>query len=87
MEKDLNTICKETLSEKNVSGLIALNKDGLCLFNEGFPENISGQISSIYSLAKGLDKKNSPIVQIGNEKSKMFIKEKDSIVTAVLKTN
>lgn len=88
MEKDLQTLCKEALSEKNVNGVIALNKDGLCLFSEGFPEdnNVGGQISAIYSLAKELDKKSTPIVQIGNEKTRLLIKEKNSVTTAVLKS-
>ena len=88
MEKDLVSACKETLNEKNVNGIIALNKDGLCLFSEGFPDdNVSGQISSIYNLAKQLDKKCLPIIQIGNDKMKLLIKEKNSITTAVLKSS
>lgn len=88
MENELVNVCKETLNEKNVNGIIALNKDGLCLFSEGFPEdNVGGQISAIYNLAKELDKKSSPLVQIGNDKIKLLIKEKSSITTAVLKSN
>ena len=71
MEKDLVSICKETLNEKNVNGMIALNKDGLCLFSEGFSDdNVGGQISAIYNLVKELDKKSLPLVEIGNEKKK-----------------
>lgn len=88
MEAALISACKETLNSKHVTGVMALDKDGLCLYSEGFNEQMGGVISSIVREAMELDggKTNPLTIEIGTEKGRLLVYTQKHITTAIFKT-
>jgi hypothetical protein len=88
MESKVIEACKEALTGKNVSGVMALDQDGLCLFSQGLSEQLSGVINAIVNETKELDgEKHTPTIEIGVDKGRLLIHKHNHITTVIFKTS
>uniref|UniRef100_A0A0B7A4B9 Late endosomal/lysosomal adaptor and MAPK and MTOR activator 5 n=1 Tax=Arion vulgaris TaxID=1028688 RepID=A0A0B7A4B9_9EUPU len=87
LEKEMDEVCH--LSE--VSGIICVDSNGLCLGAKGnIPQQCSGYLSALATQAAKLSQNGSavdPVICLETEHGSLLVKKADNMTTAIFKSS